>query len=248
VCDANNEAVADNPIMLRPLTQSAHCFGNETDVTTQSLAIDTFQPSLSWTATPKLLLQIGSTIQVLDGFQSNPYRSVLVGMQHQTPQEHEPQYRQRYAVYARAVYALPAVRGSGLMMGRLYQDSWGVQAASGEAVLNKYFGTSLLVSLRGRYHIQSGATFYRTGREYLELGPPGKYWTGDRELSPMSNYLTGGKLAFLRKPGQERSSWYVEMEVDAKYEFLYYDLPSPDAPNADRKYAHIVQGAFIIRF
>jgi hypothetical protein len=134
------------------------------------------------------------------------------------------------------------------MMARLYQDSWAIQAVTGEVLLNKYLGQALLLTLRGRYHLQSGASFYRTGTEYLELGPGGQYWTGDRELSPMSNYLTGGKLAWLWKPGQERSSWIVEMEASAKYEFIYYHLASPDAPNADRTHAHIAQGAFAIRF
>ena len=59
--------------------------------------------------TPRLVLQGGGTIQILDGFQSNPYRRVLVGSQRRTPQEHEPTYRQRYAVFARGAYALPAV-------------------------------------------------------------------------------------------------------------------------------------------
>jgi hypothetical protein len=248
VCDANNDNVGDQPLDLKPLTASTHCFTSQPDVTTKPLSIDTFQPSLSWTATPKLLLQIGSTVQILDGFQSNPYRSVLVGMEHRTPQERLPLYRQRYAVYARGVYALPAVRGSGLMMARYYQDSWAVQALSGEVQLNKYFGEALLLTLRGRYHIQTGASFYRNGLEYLELGPAGQYWTGDRELSPMSNYLTGGKLSWIKKPGQEHSPWYVEMEASVKYELLIYHLESPDAPNADRTHAHIVQGAFSLRF
>ena len=80
------------------------------------------------------------------------------------------------------------------------------------------------------------------------FGPPGQYWTGDRELSPMGNYLLGGKLAFFRRPQQERSSWFVEMELGAKYELLLYQLASLFAPNADRTFAHIVQGAFALRF
>ena len=248
VCDANNDNVGDQLLLLKPLSKSTDCFTSAADVSTQKLSIDTFQPSLSWTATPKLLLQVGSTIQILDGFQSNPYRSVGLGTQAAQPQEHLPIYRQRYAVYARGVYALPAVRGSGLMMARYYQDSWAVQAVTGEVLLNKYFGNEVLLTLRGRYHIQTGASFYRNALEYEELGPNGKYWTGDRELSPMSNYLTGGKLAWIKKPGQDRSSWYVEMELSAKYELLIYHLESPYAPNADRTHAHIAQGAFSLRF
>ena len=65
----------------------------------------------------------------------------------------------------------------------------------------------------------------------------------------MSNYLTGGKLAFIRHPGQERSSWYVEMELER--EVRAPPLPPrrrPTRPNADRTHAHIVQGAFSLRF
>ena len=248
VCDANNMAVIGDPIQLKPLEKSDDCFTSAADVTTHQLHIDTFQPSLSWTATPKLIVELGSTIQLLDGFQSNPYRQVLLGRDHLTPQERLPQFRQRYAVYLRAAYALPAVRASLMGMGRVYQDSWALQAGTGEALINKYFGQSLLLTLRGRYHIQSGASFYRNGLDYLTLGPIGQYWTGDRELSPMSNYLAGGKIALLRRPEQERSSWFVEMELNLKYELLLYHLDSPDAPNADRTRAHIVQAAFSLRF
>lgn len=248
VCDANN-SVAQSPLALVPLTSSAHCFSSSaTDVVKHRLNIDAFEPSLAWTMTPRLVIQGGGTIQILDGFQSNPYRSVLVGSQHQEPQEHEPLYRQRYAVFGRAVYAFPQWRASSLTMIRLYQDSWAMQAATADLVVNKYITQSTLLSLRGHYHLQSGASFYRDGEGYRTKGPAGQYWTGDRELSPMSNYLVGGRLAFLRKPRQERASWFVEMEADVKYELLLYQLDSVNAPNYDRTYAHIVQGSFAVRF
>ena len=56
------------------------------------------------------------------------------------------------------------------------------------------------------------------------------------------------RAAFLRRPAQERSTWFVEMEADVKYELLLYQLASINAPNYDRSYAHIVQGAFVVRF
>jgi uncharacterized protein DUF3570 len=248
VCD-NNNAAAQSPLALLPLTSSAHCFNSSaTDVVTHHLAIDAFEPSLSWTMTPRLVVQGGGTIQILDGFQSNPYRSVLVGSQHQEPQEHEPLYRQRYALFGRAAYAFPEWRASSLSTLRLYQDSWAMQAITADLVVNKYISQSTLLSLRGHYHVQSGASFYRDGEGYRTAGAAGQYWTGDRELSPMSNYLVGGRLAFLRRPQQERSAWFVEMEADVKYELLLYQLASVNAPNYDRSYAHIVQGAFALRF
>jgi hypothetical protein len=38
------------------------------------------------------------------------------------------------------------------------------------------------------------------------------------------------------------------MEADVKYELLVYTLDSPNAPNADRPYAQILQGSFALRF
>lgn len=248
VCDANNQGVAADSLNLRPLTSSAHCFDStQTDVTSHRLHIDSFEPSLTWTMTPRLVVQAGGTAQILDGFQSNPYRSVLLGGQHRTPQEHLPEFRQRYAVFGRLAYAFPNARASGLLMARVYRDSWAVQSLSGEAVLNKYLGQAFLFSLVNRYHIQQAASFYRGGNDYRNLGPVGSFWTGDRELSPMSNYLLGGKMALLRRPEQERSSWFVEMELDVKVELLLYFV-APDAPNADRKFANIWQAAFSLRF
>jgi hypothetical protein len=248
VCDANN-SMAETVLHLQPLTSSAHCFNSSaSDTVTHPLSIDAVEPSLSWTMTPRLVVQGGGTIQILDGFQSNPYRSVLVGGEHQEPQEHEPTYRQRYALFARAAYAFPQWRASGIGMVRLYEDSWAVQAVTGDLVVNKYLSSVMLLTLRGHYHLQSGASFYRNGEQYVLLGPAGQYWTGDRELSPMSNYLVGGRMAFLRRPQQERSTWFAEMEADVKYELLVYQAESVNAPNADRPYAHILQGSFSLRF
>jgi hypothetical protein len=247
VCDYNNSA-AVTAADLRPLTSSANCFKPmSSDVVTKPLAIDAVETSLSWSMTPRLVVQGGGTIQILDGFQSNPYRSVQVGPLRE-PQEHEPTYRQRYAVFARAAYAFPQWRASGIGMVRLYEDSWAVQAVTGDLVVNKYLSSVMLLTLRGHYHLQSGASFYRNAQEYALLGPAGQYWTGDRELSPMSNYLVGGRMAFLRRPQQERSTWFAEMEADVKYELLVYHAESQYAPNVDRPYAHILQGSFSLRF
>ena len=158
-----------------------------------------------------------------------------------------PQLRQRYAVFGRLAYALPDLRASIARHGPPLRRQLGGAGRHRRRDVNKYLGQALLLSFRGHYHLQSGASFYRGSNAYRLPGPDGQYWTGDRELSPMSNYLVGGKLAFMRRPGQEHSSWFVEMEFDAKYEILFYQV-QPDAPNADRKFAHILQGAISARF
>ena len=248
VCDTDNTAAAGLPLNRVALTSSAGCFTNNPDYAARKLSIDTFEPSLSWTMTRRLVVQLGATIQILDGFQANPYRKVLVGSQNRTPQERHPQFRQRYALFFRMAYAFPDLRASALLMVRGYEDSWAVRAITGDLVGTKYIGQYLLVSGRAHWHEQTAASFYRDADGYRILGPAGQFWTGDRELSPMGNYLLGGKIAFFRRPMQERSSWFVEMELGGKYEFLYYRPESAVAPNADRKYAQIVQGAFAMRF
>ncbi|HET6150184.1 MAG TPA: DUF3570 domain-containing protein [Polyangia bacterium] len=248
VCDNNNEAAGGLIINLQPLSSSAHCFQTMPDVVTHHLSIDTFEPSLTWTATPRLVTQGGATIQILDGFQSNPYRRVLVGTQHRTPQEHMPNFRQRYAAFFRAAYALPDAHASLTGGVRFYRDSWAITAATAEANYNQYLGQSVLLTLRGRYHQQTEASFYRTSGEYQTRGPAGQFWTGDRELSPMSNYLGSLKTAYLKRPGQERSAWFSEIELSAKIEALFYRLDSSDAPNYDRSVAYIGQGSFALRF
>jgi len=248
VCDNNNRAALGLPLERTALTSSAQCFTGADTVVTHRVHIDTLEPSLSWTMTPRLVVQGGATIQLLDGFQSNPYRKVLVGSQSRTPQEHHPDFRQRYAGFGRVAYALPELRASVLAMLRFYNDSWAVRALTGDLQATKYVGQSMLITGRAHYHVQSGASFYRNAQEYQIFGPPGQYWTGDRELSPMGNYLLGGKIAFFRRPQQERSSWFVEMELGAKYEVLLYQIASIYSPNSDRKFAHIVQGAFALRF
>ncbi len=248
VCDANN-AGALGPLNLQPLASSSHCFqSGMADVTTHKLSIDTFEPSLTWTATPRFVVQGGGTIQILDGFQSNPYRAVLIGSQHRTPQEHMPNFRQRYAVFGRGAYALPDARASLTGGIRIYRDSWAVMAETAELNYNQYVQQNFLFTLRGRVHQQTGASFYRTSRDYQTLGPAGQYWTGDRELSPMSNFLASAKLAYVRRPGQERNSWFSELEFSGKFESLLYHLDSPDAPNFDRKVAYIGQTSFALRF
>jgi len=52
----------------------------------------------------------------------------------------------------------------------------------------------------------------------------------------------------VRRPGQERSAWFSELEFSAKFDALFYRLESSDAPNFDRKVAYIGQTSFALRF
>jgi hypothetical protein len=248
VCDQNNANAVGRPLDRLALVKSEHCFQTDPGIVTHHLTIDSLEPSLTWAVTPRLLLQTGGTMQILDGFQANPYRRVQLGPAGRTPQESLPNFRQRFALFGRGGYAIPALRASFQGMVRLYRDTWAVQAYSAELSFQKYLAKFLLLTVRARIHSQLGASFYRDAQGYRELGPVGQYWTGDRELSTMQNTLVGGKLAYLRIPESPGMSFFNEVEVAAKFEGLFYNLASALAPNADRHHALIGQLALSLRF
>ena len=101
--------------------------------------------------------------------------------------------------------------------------------------------------MRGRYHRQGGAIFFRTPSELRLLGPTGAYFTGDRELAPLSNLLGGVKLSFVRVPPPEARAFLQELEIVVRYDLLVY-RGADDIPNADRPMAHAVQAGISLRF
>jgi hypothetical protein len=248
VCDRNNAAAVGNPLERLALVKSDHCFQGDPQIVTRHLDIDSLEPSLTWAVTPRLLLQGGGTVQILDGFQSNPYRRVELGSAGRTPQESLPDLRQRFAVFGRAAYAIPALRASLQGMARVYRDTWALQAYSAELDFHEYLTRFLILTALARIHSQVGAVFYRDAEGYRLTGPVGQYWTGDRELSTMQNTLLGGKVAYLRLPEGDARTFFNEIELSAKFEGLFYQLASALAPNADRRRAYIGQLALSLRF
>ena len=248
VCDQNNVAASGRPLDRIALASSSKCFTSDPSIATQHLNIDSLEPSLTWAATPRLLLQSGGTIQVLDGFQANPYRRVQLGSAMRTPQESLPHLRQRFALFGRTAYAIPRIRASLQGTVRIYRDTWAVESVSAELLAQQYLLRSLIISVRGRVHSQRGASFYRDAEGYRLFGPTGQYWTGDRELSPMKNLLGGLKLAYVYTPENPGKGSVDEVEASFKWEGLFYHLDSAFAPNADRKLALIWQAAVSLRF
>ncbi len=102
VCNRDNGMM--NPLEARALTGADECakpdviYGSDALDGTgarltkwESLSIDTAQVSLTQNLSPTMNLQLALFGQVLEGFQSNPYRRVQVGPN--TPQEHIPDTR-----------------------------------------------------------------------------------------------------------------------------------------------------------
>jgi hypothetical protein len=192
VCNRVQDATDNSPTLYHALEDSTGCFTNSPLRTTDDVAIDSLQASWSQAWTPVFQTQAVVTGQVVSGFQSNPYRSVVIA-NGVVAQENVPDLRIREALALRANFFLRPIKAALRFTARLYEDSWDITSGTGEAEFEKYLGESFRVSLRGRLYAQTGAIFWSddyTGGN-PPLGPRGSYWTGDRELSPFWSWSIG---------------------------------------------------------
>jgi len=239
ICDRDNMAVS--PLEARALTGSDKCAkpnvisGSDTLdamgarlTRWEGLSIDTAQVSLTQNLTPMLNLQLALYGQILEGFQSNPYRRVQVGPN--TPQEHIPGTRARWSLTARLNRYLPKLNAAAHLDGRFYNDTWGVTAGNIGLGLSQYIGKPLLLRVQLRVYQQSAATFFRDAFFYETLSSAGEFWTGDRELSPVRNATLGGKLSLI-SVGGDRPVWglFDKLQLHVKADVMMIDVVAADS-------------------
>jgi hypothetical protein len=197
ICDRVQSDRETSPTRWVALEDSSGCFTSDPTRTTHDIAIDTFEASWGQSWTPVLASQLTYTAQLVDGFQSDPYRSVVLG-EGLKAQEHVPNLRAREAVTARlAWYARPIKTAFRLSL-RGYYDTWAIQSGTAELEVEKPLGETVRVLARARLYRQSGALFWSddyTGGQ-PPLGPKGQYWTGDREESPFWSWLVELRLVW----------------------------------------------------
>jgi Protein of unknown function (DUF3570) len=197
--------------------------------TWEGLSIDTAQVSLTQNLSPTMNLQLALFGQVLEGFQSNPYRRVQVGPN--TPQEHIPDTRARWSLTARLNRYLPKLSAAAHLEGRFYNDTWGVTGGNVGMAYSQYIGKPLLLRFHFRLYQQSAATFFRDAFFYETLSSAGEYWTGDRELSPVRNATLGGKLSLITV-GEDRPVWglFDKLQLHIKGDVMLIDVVAADSP------------------
>lgn len=193
------------------LEDSVGCFTSTPGRTTDDIGIDTYEASWAQAWTPVFESQLTYTAQLVDGFQSDPYRSVILG-EGLKAQEHVPNERAREAVTARFAYYLRSLKAAVRLSFRGYHDTWAISSGSAELELEKSLGENLRVMVRGRFYDQSGAVFWSD--DYTggapPLGPRGQYFTGDRELSPFWSWLGGARLVWSVAPANRRLLGFIE--------------------------------------
>jgi hypothetical protein len=204
VC-TRRQAVNDTAAGFVALENANGCFADDPLRMTRPLAIDGFQASWTQAWTPVFMTQLAYTAQLLDGFQSNPYRSVVLA-QGLKAQEHHPDNRARQSLTLRLNVFLRPVKAAVRVAGRLYRDTWDVTSGTAELEAEKYLVAGVRVAARGRFYMQSGAVFWSddyTGGD-PPLGPRGQYWTGDRELSPFLSGMAGLRVSYQVDPSKGR--------------------------------------------
>jgi len=240
ICDLNQPGV---PLTLRqPLDTSRGCFSGSRELTEESLGIDAVEVSLTQTLTRKLVGALAGSYQHLSGFQSNPYRRVLLFGGLFQAQESHPRVRDRGAITARVRYAiasLAATLGGDL---RLYRDTWGVQSITGEVTWDAPFhkqAPAWRYTARARGYVQSGAVFYRDvgyTDSYERAGPVGSFFTADQELAPLADLILGARFVHTTSHPPERRRWKMFTEVEWSFSFDYVKIfaLTPEPPNAPR--------------
>jgi hypothetical protein len=254
-CDADNHGLP--PLERVALDNADHCFRSTPGIVDEPIAIDSYQ--LSWTQvlTRALLLQLTGSLEVIDGFQSNPYRRVRLFGGAAEAQESEPLLRQRAAAQLRLRWMLERSRTVLAALGRGYWDTWNVRSGTAELEVQQYLGDRWLLMLRGRFYQQTRAFFYRDAGEaasYEAVGPVGQYFTGDRELSPFRDWLLGARVSYVRSagPGGRLARVFTDVDANLKVDAIKYEALTPLPPNAPRSdgflSALVVQLGATLRF
>ncbi len=193
--------------------------------------ISSFEGIWTQNITPRLAMQATLSAQLVDGFQSNPYRSVWLG--NSAAQEHHPEQRVRYSAAVDFRLWARRIHGAFTLSGRGYRDTWDIMSVTGELAYEQRMGEAFRLRVRGRYYQQSGAAFYSD--DYV-LQPRGQYFTGDRELAPMRSIMVGGRLEWDIPPGDDGEiGFFSSLMFVAKADYLTYDFDfhygAVDVPN-----------------
>lgn len=211
------------PVDRRRLASSEGCFGDTEDLTARDVELQTFQGSWTQAWAPILTTQLTLTAQLVDGFQSNPYRAVWLGRT--AAQEHHPDHRARYAAGLGARLWLEPLSAALQAFVRGYRDTWDVTSITAELAYEQVIDGALRIRVRGRYYAQTSAAFFS---DDYALAPRGQYFTGDRELSEMWSTLVGAQLAYTISSSADGAAlgFLRSFDLLLKGDWLHHDFPA----------------------
>lgn len=201
------------------LPGSDGCFESE-ERESLKLSIQTFQGSWTQAWAPVFATQFSVQAQVLDGYQGNPYRAVWLGRT--AAQENHPNSRARYTASLGMRFWITPFNGALQLEARAYRDTWDVSSVTAELGYEQNLIEGMRLRARARYYNQTGAAFF--SNDYARA-PRGQYFTGDRELSPMSSWLFGGRFEFEVPTGDDgRVGIFGRFAVVLKFDWMKFDF------------------------
>lgn len=147
----------------------------------ESLSSGLTSISVTQLLTPRLVGALTYDFMDAHGFQANIYRQVrgpVPGVR-----EHHPDLRLRHAVHAGVRWFVAPSKTTVVGGYRIYADDWGIVAHTPEVRVIQEITDGLEVRLRGRYHTQTAANFYKDVYSTAELTDPDAYVSEDEKLS-----------------------------------------------------------------
>jgi hypothetical protein len=201
---------------------------------------ETHQASLILTQllSPTAFVRAGADAMRVYGFQSDPYRLVVVPATNDTVTERHPDLRFRYAAWGQFSKYLRAIDGALGLEYRYYWDDWGMEAHSADFAFNKYLSKNWIFSPHYRYHGQTEVNFEGYGDTQI-------YDVADYKLTTFGSSKAGASLTcFLRAFSKNHPTWDF---LNNSSVFLDYTRYFDDSP-ANAYSANIVQSSLRFAF
>lgn len=181
---------------------------------------------IGWTQilTKSWILAAKAEASVDEGFLRNAYRQVRFNsaspgeevVQSREP-ENYPTTRSSQAFALTSMYYLPW-RGALKLEGRVFNDSWEIQASNYEIKYVHPFGEDFVVDFRYRFYDQTQAFFYG---EFFNFPEEFDFRASDKELSTFSNTTIGFGVTYALDKAW--IGWFDRGTVNLFYDYVNYD-------------------------
>jgi len=154
--------------------------------------------SVSQIVDKRVVVGLSYDVNLLRGYQSNPYRSAIVGMN--TERETHPTERTRHAIGVSGRYYHSETDTAIIAQYRYYRDDWlrtgviGAGAHTPEIRVIQQVGDTIDASLRYRFHTQLAASFYK---ERYAVSPMDGLVSDDVKLSAFRSHTVEAKVGML---------------------------------------------------
>ncbi|MDB5103498.1 MAG: hypothetical protein JWP91_1187 [Fibrobacteres bacterium] len=189
---------------------------------------ETHQASLSVSQllSPTSVLRMGADAMRIHGFQSDPYRKVVIPtstpLVMDTITERHPSMRYRQAAWGEISKYVADIDGAFIVNYRYYWDDWGLKSHTATFTFNKYITKDWILSPNYRYYDQVGAEYSDYAHGGTEV-----YDASDYKLKTFGSNGAGvGLTCFLRTFGRNHPDWdfLTNSSVSVLYNRYFNDL------------------------